>query len=291
MNVDQYFSRIKYSGSPKRDFATLSEIHYQHLLHIPYENVDVQLGRPLDFDIQSIFKKLVTNHRGGWCYEMNGLLGWALEQVGFEVTRMSGAVNRASLGDEQLGNHLVLKVILDRAYIVDVGLGDGLRHPIPLIEGSYDQSFLRYRLELRPDGYWRFHNHPFSNVDSFDFKDEIADEELLMDKCIWLQSSEDSLFKRFLIAQKFTPSSITVQIGKIFSVVTKDGKQTEIIESPERMNSHMFETFGVSEDFHSLWPKIEVAHENLVNAENQKVDALDSPSVRGGTTRERSTPP
>ena len=113
MDLQQYFVRINYHDTPKVDFTTLAQIHHQHLLHIPYENLDVQLGRPLDFDITRIYEKLVINHRGGWCYEMNGLLQWALQEIGFTVTRMSGAVMRASQGDQQLGNHLVLQVDLD----------------------------------------------------------------------------------------------------------------------------------------------------------------------------------
>ncbi len=88
MDLQQYFSRIHYDGTPKVDFPTLAQIHHQHLLHIPYENLDVQLERPLDLDTTRIFEKLVTNHRGGWCYEMNGLLEWALKEIGFTVTRI-----------------------------------------------------------------------------------------------------------------------------------------------------------------------------------------------------------
>jgi N-hydroxyarylamine O-acetyltransferase len=82
----------------------------------------------------------VTRRRGGWCYEMNGLMDWALREIGFKVTRMAGGVMRASVGDGVVGNHLVLKVDLDRPYLADVGFGDGLVEPIPIEPGRTKQN-------------------------------------------------------------------------------------------------------------------------------------------------------
>ena len=94
MDLPAYLQRIQFRGEPRPDLATLKALHRQHLLHIPYENLDVQLGRPLDLDPAAAFDKLVRRRRGGWCYEMNGLLRWALETVGFEVLPMTGAIRR-----------------------------------------------------------------------------------------------------------------------------------------------------------------------------------------------------
>src|SRR4029078_11594867 len=99
--------------SARADLATLRAVHRQHLERIPYENLDVQFGRRLSIEIETIFEKIVSRGRGGWCYEMNGLLGWALEEIGFKVTRMAGGVMRATLGDGNLRNTLVLRVGLD----------------------------------------------------------------------------------------------------------------------------------------------------------------------------------
>lgn len=90
MKLHDYLARIEYRGPLATDLACLSAIHRQHLLAIPYEDLDVQLGRPLDLDPERIFEKIVTGRRGGWCYEMNGLLCWALREIGFEVQRMVG---------------------------------------------------------------------------------------------------------------------------------------------------------------------------------------------------------
>ena len=92
LSLPAYLDRIKFSAKPCVDLATLKGLQRQHLLNIPYENLDVQLERTVSRGLDDIFAKLVTRKRGGWCYEMNGLLGWSLEQIGFDVTYLSGGV-------------------------------------------------------------------------------------------------------------------------------------------------------------------------------------------------------
>ena len=81
MELDAYLHRINFVGPPKPDLETLAQLKRQHCCSIPYSNLDVQLGRPLNTDIQSSYIKLVEQRRGGWCYEMNGLLGAMLERL------------------------------------------------------------------------------------------------------------------------------------------------------------------------------------------------------------------
>ena len=50
MDLQAYLDRIGFEGTPRRDLATLRALHSRHLLAIPYENLDVQLGRPLTRD-------------------------------------------------------------------------------------------------------------------------------------------------------------------------------------------------------------------------------------------------
>src|SRR3954471_15025485 len=103
MDLKAYFGRIGYVGEPRVDLATLRALHRAHLLAIPYENLDVQLGRPLTTDPAAAYDKIVRRRRGGWCYEMNGLFGWALETVGFSVMRMAGGAMRELRGDMAVG--------------------------------------------------------------------------------------------------------------------------------------------------------------------------------------------
>ncbi len=83
MNLTAYLDRIGFRGTPRADLDTLTRLHRGHVTHIPYENLDVQLGRPVSRAPAAIFHKLVTRRRGGWCFECAG-------------ARFSGALLRAS---------------------------------------------------------------------------------------------------------------------------------------------------------------------------------------------------
>ena len=91
-SVEAYLARIWYTGPREPTLAVLHEVPLHRTCHIPYESLDVYLQCPVTQDIDTIFEKIVLGRRGGWCYEMNGLLAWALAELGFAVTRQVGAV-------------------------------------------------------------------------------------------------------------------------------------------------------------------------------------------------------
>src|SRR5260370_5373273 len=96
--LSAYLQRIGYDRPVRTDLETLIGLHRAHLLNITYENLDIHLGRRLSLDPAAIFDKLVTGRRGGWCYEMNGLLAWALREIGFEMTLLAGTLGRPAQG-------------------------------------------------------------------------------------------------------------------------------------------------------------------------------------------------
>src|SRR6185503_6394389 len=99
MDLQAYLDRIGFAGEARPDLATLTALHRAHLLAIPYENLDVQFGTPVTIEPAAAFEKIVTRGRGGWCYEMNGLFGAALDEIGFQVTRLAGGVRRDLMGE------------------------------------------------------------------------------------------------------------------------------------------------------------------------------------------------
>ena len=185
MDLTAYARRVGLEACRLRpNLETLRALHVGHLQNIPFENLDVHLGHTMGLATDAAFEKLVGRHRGGWCYEMNGLHGWALEAIGFRVMRMAGAVLRSQRGESSLGRHLMLHVELDQAYLVDVGLGDGLIEPMPIAEGEHVQGNRRFRLERLEDRWWRFHNHGSAFPQNVDFRLEPANEQLLQEQCV-----------------------------------------------------------------------------------------------------------
>jgi len=268
MNLQAYLDRIKFKGMPRPDLATLRAIHRGHLSSIPYENLDVAMGQRVSIDISPIFDKIVTRRRGGWCYEMNGLLAWALEDIGFKVTRMAGGVMRVAAGDANLGNHLVLRVDLDRPYLADVGFGDGMLEPVPIVEHTFRHDFLDYRLEDLRDGWWRFHNHLLGGAPSFDFEMKPAERALLADKCEWLQTSPDSPFVLNAVAQRHAPNRLSMMRGKTLKVLTPAGLSAREIGSAEEYVATLATVFDLElPEAANLWPKILARHEALFGAQ------------------------
>ncbi len=259
-----YLQRIGYNGDVKCDLETLTQVHRLHLLNIPYENVDVQLQHPLDLDIDRIYEKIVISRRGGWCYEMNGLLEWVLQEIGFEVKRVNGGVARSIRGDASMGNHLVLLVRLDQTYIADVGFGDGSFDPFPLTEGPFEQRGFNFRLEILADGYWRFHNHENGGAPSFDFKEDPADEQLFADQCQYLQTSEESPFVMAFIAQQCVSSGYEVQLGRLARTIRPGGVEDRVLETEAEFVERMQGTFRLNiPEVSKLWSGILDRHEEI----------------------------
>jgi N-hydroxyarylamine O-acetyltransferase len=265
LELKHYFKRIGFEGSPKLDLPTLTTIHRAHSDAIAYENYDIHLKRPLTFDVPAIFGKIVESRRGGWCYEMNGLLAWALESIGFRVTRLAGAVMRDSLGDGALGRHLVLLVHLDRPYIADVGFGDGIVDPIPLEAGRFAQRGLDFGLSKIDGDWWRFHNQPQGGALSFDFTTKPASVAVLEEKCRWLQSDPASPFVQNMVAQRHQPGAHYTLRGRVLKTL-KDGRPGEqrVIADAGEFDDVLKSVFDLDiPDSRSLWPKILTRHKEL----------------------------
>lgn len=151
--VNEYLSRVRYAGPVSPDAQTLFALQRAHLLSIPFENLDISLGRPIRLESDALFNKLVTGKRGGFCYEMNGLFANMLETLGFQVIRMNarGVDDDGSYGPEF--DHLVLKVFcLDdpAPWLADVGWGNGPFEPLRLLDdGLQRQAGRTFQIQTR----------------------------------------------------------------------------------------------------------------------------------------------
>lgn len=258
--LDYYFKRIGYSRPQEPTLDTLRAIHRAHLFSIPYENLDIHLGRPLVLDEAGFFEKLVLQRRGGWCYEMNGLLAWALRELGFKVELLSGAVGREQNGDGANANHLVLLVTLDQPYIADVGFGDGFLEPLPLQTGRYQQEYLSFGLS-ESNGRWIFHNHEHGGAKSFDFTLEPHDLSAFANKCYELQTSPESGFVRTTVCQRFFLGQLLTMRGAVLKTISANGVEQRVIESEAEYVKVLEEGFGLSVDTGLLWPKVWQRHQ------------------------------
>ncbi|WP_327373769.1 arylamine N-acetyltransferase family protein [Streptomyces sp. NBC_01216] len=137
LDLDAYLERIDYEGDLGPTADVLRALHRAHVAAIPFENLDVALGREVPLDVRSLQAKLVDRRRGGYCYEQNSLFAAVLERIGFPVTGR-GARNRTRGIALLPVTHAILVVTVDgEPWLVDTGFGQqGLLEPIPLRDGA-----------------------------------------------------------------------------------------------------------------------------------------------------------
>jgi N-hydroxyarylamine O-acetyltransferase len=266
LELSAYLHRIRFDGGVRPDLATLGAIHRAHQYSIPFENLDVLLRRPVVMDLEANYDKIVCRRRGGWCYEMNGVMGWALKEIGFEVMRVGASVMRVRAGDAQLGNHLCLLVHLDQPYLVDVGFGGSLVEPLPLRASEREDRPYRLGLSELAQSYWRFAETAHGDGDpfSFDFRVAPADEGLLAQKCRFLQSDPASPFLHNLVVQRRTADTHLSLRGRVLSTIHTTGVDKRLLNSADELVATLRDRFGLdTPEATALWPSICDRHEAL----------------------------
>ncbi len=134
VDLEGYFARIGYAGPLEATLDVLHGLHFAHATGIPFENLDILLGRPISLELHDLEAKLVQGRRGGYCFEQNTLFAAVLEQAGFQVTRLAARVRMgATTICPRL--HMMLSVELAGSpWLADVGFGGaGPLYPMPLL--------------------------------------------------------------------------------------------------------------------------------------------------------------
>lgn len=247
IDLDAYFRRIGYSGSRAPTAETLSELHFAHALHIPFENLDLQLGRPIRLDPESLQAKLVYARRGGYCFEHNTLFAAVLEQLGFTVTKL-GARVRWSGARLLPRTHMLLKVDASgQSRLADVGFGGaGLLRPVPLEVGRETaQGAWNLRLREEPGTYVLQTQHGGAWRDMYAFTLEphyYVDFEMAN---YYISTHPESPFVRSLIVQRPTPEVRYGLRNREFVEERGSAIHTQTIERDEEILEILGETFGL----------------------------------------------
>lgn len=134
--INFYLRKIGFNNKIELNGETLERLQITHLKNIPYENLDILNHVPLSLDAESLFKKMILNCRGGYCFELNGLYSNLLKSLGFDVTNLAGRF--ANEGDTiKMRSHRILKVRTeDGIYICDVGVrSESPRRALKFIHG------------------------------------------------------------------------------------------------------------------------------------------------------------
>lgn len=134
LDLDAYCARVGYAGSRAPTLEVLRALHFQHVCHVPFENLDVLLGHRVRMDLPALEEKLVRQRRGGYCFEQNTFFAAVLRALGFQVTPLLARVRWQAPPEVRTPlTHMVLRVDLDgRPWLADVGFGSGITVPLAL---------------------------------------------------------------------------------------------------------------------------------------------------------------
>jgi N-hydroxyarylamine O-acetyltransferase len=166
VDLDAYFLRIGYSGDRSPTLATLHAIAEAHVQSIPFENLDVLLGRGVSLLDEDVDRKLVASRRGGYCFEHNTLMLRVLAELGFAVRPLAGRARVSRPRDvTPARTHVFVHVDLDgEPFIMDVGVG-GLSSTAALrfLPGVEQETPHEPRRFVYEEGRW-FHQAKLGDV-------------------------------------------------------------------------------------------------------------------------------
>lgn len=252
-----YFDRIGIAPPARPDFDALAAIQRAHAHAFTWETADAFLTRAEGgIEPARAFEKMVTGRRGGWCYEMNGLLGAALAATGFAVTRLCAGVYRDMLGEASIGNHLTLRIDLeDGPWLVECGLGNALPAPVPLRTGAQKDGFLSCAIEPADGDWLRYLNHQ-GVPPSFDFRADYADEAVLAAKEVWMRTDPGSPFTGNFVVMRHFPGRVESLVNRMRQTLTAAGAEQREIADEADFAEALSGLFGLDlPDVPSLWAK------------------------------------
>ncbi|WP_326566530.1 arylamine N-acetyltransferase [Amycolatopsis rhabdoformis] len=227
MDVDAYLARLDLALPAEADLATLRQLQERHLERVPFENLSVHLGEPIELTEDALFDKIVRRRRGGFCYELNGLFAALLRELGFDAA-LHGA--QVFTGEGVPGpplDHVAVVVTLEgEQWLVDVGFGRFSRGPLRLAAVEVQRDL---------DGEFLFLDAPFGDVDvlmdgkpTFRLEQRTRPLSDFVPMAWWQSTSPQSGFTRRLTCSRPTSQGRVTLSGHRL-IETVDGVRNEVL--------------------------------------------------------------
>jgi N-hydroxyarylamine O-acetyltransferase len=251
IDLDAYFARIGYRGPRTPTLETLHALSAAHVQTIPFENLDVLLGRPIDLEPAAVERKLVHDHRGGYCFEQNSLFLHVLTQLGFDARPLSARVRYQRPRDfTPARTHLLVRVELDESWLADVGVGGlSLTSAIRLADPGPQATAHETRRLVRENGLL-YHQVLLADTwhDVYDFT---LEEMPPIDRIVanWYTSTHPaSHFKSRLTVARALPDGGRLSIlNRELTVRRRDGTaEHHVLSSPDELLAVLAERFGLA---------------------------------------------
>lgn len=253
MEKKKYLERI---GIEKRnidpDLKNLNLLQKQHLLNIPFENLDIHWKRPIILDTNNFYQKIIAAKRGGFCYELNGLFNELLKEIGFQTKIISARVSKGNNDFGEEYDHLaILAKIGDEEFLVDVGFGDFSAEPLKFIlnveQIDENGTFLirkytdeYFEVVKKDDNKWK---------SEFMFKNISRDLAEFTEMCNFHQTSPDSHFMKRKGCSLMLKNGRKTLVDNKFILTLNQVKTEFELNSEEEFNQILEREFGIEKSF------------------------------------------
>ena len=246
-DFNSYLARIGLTEPAAAAAEALRRLHLAHLRTVPFENLDISLGRKIVCEEAQFLHKVVDLRRGGFCYELNGAFAALLRALGYSVTLLSARVWGADGAVSAEFDHLALRVDLEEPWLVDVGFGDSFSEPLRL-RADLEQEQHGHKFRIRdvdgamiverqnPTGRWK---------PQYQFGLVPRQMEEFAARCHYHQTSPDSHFTQQRICTLATPDG-RITLSDLKFIRTREGEREERLLSGEAEWTAVLESdFGV----------------------------------------------
>ena len=264
--LKSYLERLKLEKEePSLEF--LQKLQLAHMRNIPFENLSImikenQKDQVISLSIEDLFEKMVDSPRGGFCYELNGLFGWLLMELGFDVKYR---VARVVIDSDVLSipghlGHTCLIVKLSEQYLVDVGFGNSYQQPLPFDRESVNNfgSKRTFRILELSDPYIDLINgliYKYAYQEKiqgewssqYEFTSTCVSLQDFVLSCRWTETSDDSGFTQRWIVTKATPNG-RISLTNHNLTITENGNSEKIKLTENSFNQYLKQYFEIELD-------------------------------------------
>jgi len=246
IDKEAYLARLDLLVEPPT-LKYLKKLHKQHLLNIPFENLDIHYHKRIELKIETIFHKIMNN-RGGFCYELNGIFLHLLKALGFNCWYASSEIRKEE-GWSVDFDHIIIIVAMDDAhYLVDVGFGDLFIQPQKIIETIPQVDYTRYfRFDKDPDDRWVLKRSKDNSQYHPEYRFVLEEKGFIqfLARCNYHQESPKSHFtKNKIISQLFSNGRITLTSRKLKPSLNGEVKEIELTNEDEFL-ANLENHFGI----------------------------------------------
>lgn len=251
-DVSAYLARVAYDGPLEPTWPVLRALHLAHLRSVPFENLDIHLGRPLSLAEPDLFAKIVQRRRGGFCFELNGLFAALLRALGFDVTLLAAQFPLPGGRRPIEFDHLVLRVAAPamEPALADVAAGRrGFTAPLAITSGvvqAQPEAGASFRLLPEAEAVRLWRQEPGQGWEPlYRFTWQPRDLADFAAGCQYHQTAPESAFTRQQLCTLMTDAGRITLAGNVLITTCHGVRQEETLPDDAAIQAALRDSFAI----------------------------------------------